>query len=90
MKIIQVKDRITEVASTYMPTTYSEKKSDTVDGGSATKVTVVKCSAGSDESIESKSEKHVELEGGSFGGKSEKETEEIESSVKDELKKRYV
>ena len=88
MKITQVKDRITEVASTYMPT-YSEKKSDT-DGGSATKVTVVKCSAGSDESIESKSEKHVESEGGAFGSKSEKETEEIESSVKDELKKRYV
>ena len=88
MKITQVKDRITEVASTYMPT-YSEKKSDP-DGGSATKVTVVKCSAGSDESIESKSEKHVESEGGSFGSKSEKETEEIESSVKDELKKRYV
>ena len=89
MKITQVKDRITEVASTYMPTTYSEKKSDT-EGGSATKVTVVKCSAGSDESIESKSEKHVESEGASFGSKSEKETEELESSVKDELKKRYV
>ena len=57
-----------------MPT-YLEKKSDVVDNdGNATKVTVVK-SVGSDESIDSKSEK---------------ETEEIESSVKDELKKRYV
>ena len=54
-----MRERITEVASTYMPT-YLEKKSDVVDNdGSATKVTVVK-SVGSDESIDSKSEKETE------------------------------
>jgi len=55
----QVRERITEVASTYMPT-YLEKKSEVVDNdGNATKVTVVK-SVGSDESIDSKSEKETE------------------------------
>ena len=55
----QVKERISEVASTYMPT-YLEKKSEVVDNdGNATKVTVVK-SVGSDESIDSKSEKETE------------------------------
>ena len=54
-----MRERITEVASTYMPT-YLEKKSDVVDNdGNATKVTVVK-SVGSDESIDSKSEKETE------------------------------
>ena len=54
-----MRERITEVASTYMPT-YLEKKSDIVDNdGNATKVTVVK-SVGSDESIDSKSEKETE------------------------------
>ena len=54
-----MRERITEVASTYMPT-YLEKKSDVVDNDdNATKVTVVK-SVGSDESIDSKSEKETE------------------------------
>ena len=54
-----MREQITEVASTYMPT-YLEKKSDVVDNdGNATKVTVVK-SVGSDESIDSKSEKETE------------------------------
>ena len=54
-----MRERITEVASTYMPT-YLEKKSEVVDNdGNATKVTVVK-SVGSDESIDSKSEKETE------------------------------
>ena len=53
-----MRERITEVASTYMPT-YLEKKSDNDNDGSATKVTVVK-SIGSDESVDSKSEKETE------------------------------
>ena len=83
-----MKDRITEVASTYMPT-YLEKKSDIVDSSdSAAKVTVVKF-VESNDSIDSKSDKYVGSDE-SIENKSEKETKELDDSVSDDLKKRYV
>ena len=81
-----MKDRITEVASTYMPT-YLEKKSDIVDSSdSAAKVTVVKF-VESNDSIDSKSDKYVGSDE-SIENKSEKETKELDDSVSDDLKKR--
>ena len=66
----QVKERITEVASTYMPTYLEKKSNEVVDNdGSANKLTVVKYlpsddsnsekSVGSDQSIDIKSEKET-------------------------------
>ena len=71
-----------------MPT-YLEKKSDIVDSSdSAAKVTVVKFVESSD-SIDSKSDKYVGSDE-SIENKSEKETKELDDSVSDDLKKRYV
>ena len=89
---IQVKERLTEVASTYMPSTRSEKKSDVVDNdGSATKVTVVNY-AGSDKSDGSVTKVTVVKYAGSdesVEGSSEKEVEENQPE-KDSLKEKYI
>ena len=85
-----MKERLTEVASTYMPTTHSGKKSDVVDNdGSATKVTVVKY-AGSDKSDGSVTKVTVVKYAGSdesVEGSSEKEENQPE---KDSLKEKYI
>ena len=73
-----------------MPT-YLEKKSDVVDSsdGSAVKMTVVKFIESDRDSIDSKSDKYVGSDE-SIENKSEKERKELDDSVSDDLKKRYV
>ena len=66
-----------------MPT-YLEKKSDSSDDGRSAKVTVVKIVA-SEDSIDSKSEKCVGSD-----ESIEKETKELDDSINNDLKKRYV
>ena len=87
-----MKERLTEVASTYMPSTHLEKKSDVVDNdGSATKVTVVNY-AGSDKSDGSVTKVTVVKYAGSdesVEGASEKEVEENQPE-KDSLKEKYI
>ena len=71
-----------------MPT-YLEKKSDVDDSdGSSAKVTVVKFVA-ADDSVGNQSDKYVGSDE-SIENKSEKETKELDDSVSDDLKKRYV
>ena len=83
-----MKERLTEVASTYMPSTRSEKKSDVVDNdGSATKVTVVNY-AGSDKSDGSVTKVTVVKYAGSDEFV-EKDVEENQQE-KDSLKEKYI